>query len=109
LALPDPPYAKARFVVAVIALPILYALNIGPVFYSVQHFGVHSWIAFALYDPLINALSKTPLAIPYGAVSDLVDGPSLAHFYLDRDRGLFKHPRHIATPFLDAVALSSLS
>lgn len=56
---------KPRMALAIIVLPVLYALNIGPVFYSVQHFGVHSEIAFALYDPLLNALNKTPLGAPY--------------------------------------------
>ena len=56
---------KPRIALAIIVFPVLYALNIGPVFYSVQHFGLHSEVAFALYDPLLNALNKTPLGVPY--------------------------------------------
>ena len=60
-----PRITKLRIALAIIVFPVLYALNIGPVFYSVQHFGLHSEIAFALYDPLLNALNKTPLGVPY--------------------------------------------
>jgi hypothetical protein len=66
---------KGRIAVAVVLLPVLYVLSIGPAFYCHVHFTIHSDSTSAistrvfpiLYSPGIRLMSQTPLRQLYEA------------------------------------------
>ena len=58
---------KRRIACAVILLPVVYALNAGPMNYIYVHVPASRAILEPLYRPLITVMDKTPLKDKYAA------------------------------------------
>jgi hypothetical protein len=58
---------KGRIVWAIVLLPVLYALNAGPLAYCSAHFGLPVRIVEVMYGPLVRAIGGTALWPPYEA------------------------------------------
>ena len=56
---------KGRIAVVVVLLPVLYVLNIGPLLYASNHFGLSPKVFFAAYTPVMDFMAGTPLGPAY--------------------------------------------
>jgi hypothetical protein len=56
---------KGRIACAVVLLPVLYVLNVGPLIYCSQHFGLRIQWIFTAYHPIFYLLKGSPLRAPY--------------------------------------------
>jgi hypothetical protein len=59
-----PRITKWRIAVAVVLLPVLYVLNVGPLIYCTPLFHLPIGILYTLYDPLHRAVEGTRFAPP---------------------------------------------
>jgi hypothetical protein len=51
---------KGRIACAVVLLPVLFLLNVGPLIYCCDHFGLDKRVVVFLYGPVEELILKTP-------------------------------------------------
>jgi hypothetical protein len=68
---------KGRIACAVVLLPVLYLLNIGPILYCTVRFSIPFDLLGTLYNPMFRAVAGTPFDRAYARYW---------HWWLDRAR-----------------------
>ena len=56
---------KGRIACAVVLMPVLHFLSLGPACYCVRHHGLNSTVVNVVYGLSFQAIGKTPLAETY--------------------------------------------